>query len=238
VTATPAVSLEVAARFVATIERRRLPLAALFTATGASLLGRQIATIAIPWAVYATTCSLPQTGLTATCLIFPWLLTNPTGNAFAARIGHKPASIAAGIVGGITVAAMPLLNLVSEIPLATMLLVVVLFASFTALGSASRHALMPEAADQAGSSTEQVGSALHAVARVAIVVGSVLAGLGIRQIGLNPTLGIAAAFIALAAAADVLLVSPAYPTPSLGRSRFMIPSAISSQRPAGTPDQP
>ncbi len=237
-TATPAVSLEVAARFVATIERRRLPLAALFTATGVSLLGRQIATISIPWAVYTATGSLSQTGLTATCLIFPWLLTDPTGNTFAAQIGHKPASIAAGIVGGITVAAMSLLNLVSEIPLATMLLVAVLFASFTAMGSASRHALMPEAAEQAGSSTERVGSALQTVARLGIVVGSILAGLGIRQIGPDPTLGIAAAFIALAAAADVLLVSPAYPTPSLERSRFVIPSAISTQHQAGTPDQP
>ena len=76
---TPVVSLDVAARFAATIERRRLPLGALFTTRGASLLGRQIATIAIPWAIYSSTDSLAQTGLTATCLIFPWLLTEPTG---------------------------------------------------------------------------------------------------------------------------------------------------------------
>lgn len=234
---TPAVSLDVAARFVATIERRRLPLAALFTATGASLLGRQVATIAIPWALYSSTGSLAQAGLMATCLIFPWLLTDPSGNAFAARIGHKPASIAAGIVGSATVAAIPLLDLAANLPLATMLLVVVIFAVITALGSASRHAMLPEAADLAGRSIDQAGGALQAGARVVLVIGSLLAGLGITQLGQDATLGLAAALIAIATAADALLVPPASPVLSPGRPRIVIPSATSTQRPAGTLDQ-
>ena len=232
------VSLEAAARFVATIERRRFPLAALFTATGASLLGRQVATIAIPWALYSSTGSLAQAGLMATCLIFPWLLTDPSGYAFAARIGHKPASIAAGIVGGATVAVIPLLDLSASLPLATMLLVVMLFAVITALGSASRHALLPEAADLAGRSAERAGGVLQVVARVAIVVGSLLAVLGITLLGQDATLMIAAALIAIAAATDTLLVLPASSVSSLMRPRVLLPSTSSSQRPAGTLDLP
>lgn len=234
---TPAVSLDVAARFVATIERRLLPLVALLTATGASLLGRQLATITIPWAIYATTGSLAQAGLMATCLIFPWLLTDPSANAFAARIGHKPASIAAGILGGATVAAIPLLDLATRLPFATMLLVLVLFAVITALGSASRHAMLPEAADLAGRSPERTGSALQVVARIAIVIGSLLAVLGITQLGQEATLGIAAALIAIAAAADTLLVPPASPASAPGRPRVLISPTSSSHRPAGTLDQ-
>lgn len=234
---TPAVSFDIAARFVATIERRRLPLAALFTATGASLLGRQIATVAIPWATYVSTGSLAQTGLTATCLVFPWLLTDPTGNAIATRIGHKPASIATAILGSVMVAAIPLLDLTARLPLASQLLFGVLFAYITALGSVSRHALMPEAADLAGGSSGRVGGAIRTGARVAIAVGALLAVLGITQLGQDRTLGIAAVLIAVAAAADLFLVSPATPVPLAGRTRTAIPSAPSRQRPAGTLDQ-
>lgn len=230
----PAVSLDVAALFVATIERRRLPLAALFTATGASLLGRQIATIAIPWAIYAATGSLAQSGLAATCLIFPWLLTDPTGNAFVDRLGHKSASIAAGIAGSTIVATIPLLGLAARLPVTTMLVVAVLFAVITALGSASRHALMPEAAELAGRSAERAGGAFQAGARAAIVIGTLLAGLGITQLEQDATLGIAAALIAIAAAADVLLVPPVSPLPSPGRSLCSLQTAPSSHRPAGT----
>lgn len=235
---TPVVSLDVAARFAATIERRRLPLGALFTTRGASLLGRQIATIAIPWAIYSSTDSLAQAGLTGACLIFPWLLTSPTGTDFGARIGHKPASIAAGLVGGATIAAISLLDLAGRLPLATMLLVVVLFAVITALGSASRHTLLPEAAGLAGHAADQVGGALQTVAWAAIVVGSLLAGLGITQLGQDATLGIAAVLIAIAAAADTLVVLSATPVSSSGRLRRVIPAAASTQRPTGTPDLP
>jgi hypothetical protein len=118
-----------------------------------------------------------------------------------------------------------------------MLLVVVLFAAVTALGSASRHALLPEAADLAGRSAERAGGALRAVALVAIVGGSLLAGLGIMQLGQDAALGIAASLIAIAAAADTLLVPPASPVSPPGRPRVLLPSTPSSQRPAGTLDQ-
>lgn len=233
----PAVSLDVAARFASTIERRRLPLAALFIGTGASLVGRQLATIAAPWAIYSATGSLAQAGLTATCLIFPWLLTDPKGTAFAARIGHKPASVVAGILGATTVTAIPLFDLTERLPLATMLLVLVLFAALTALGSTSRHALMPEAANLAGQSIERVGGAIQTVARLAIVGGSLLAGVGITQLGQNAPLGIAASLIAIAAAADALLLPPTSPISTPGRHRHVISSTASTQRPARTLDQ-
>lgn len=234
---TPAVPFDVAARFVATIERRRIPLAALFTAIGASLLGRQVATVAIPWATYVATGSLAQTGLTATCLVFPWLLTDPTGNAVATRIGHKPASIAASILGSVMIAAIPLLDLAARLPLASLLLFSVVFAYITALGSVSRHALMPEAADLAGGSPGRASGAMRIAARMTITAGSLLAVLGITQIGQDRTLGIAATLIAIAAAADLLLVSPNTTVLTAARRCTAILSATSTQRSAGTLDR-
>jgi hypothetical protein len=238
---TPAVSLDLAARFVATIERRRLPLAAMVTATGASLLGRQLATVAIPAAVYTATGSAIQTGLTATCLFFPWLLTDPEGSALSSRIGPKHTNIVAGVLGAAALAAIPVFHLPAGLPLSSLLLLAVVFAWITAIGSVARHSMMPETAVLAGSPVNLAGRAMRATSHAAIVTGTLLALLLIAQFGEARTLTVAAVLIASATAADVLLAAPTMPDRSRGRAprpRLSAPSTQPTLPTAGTLDPP
>ena len=118
----------------------------LFIANAISMTGNQLALLAIPWFVLATTGSAAQTGITAFFTLLPTVLATFFGGAFIDRIGFKPASIIADLASGVTVLLIPMLFAAGWLPFWLLQVLVFLGALLDAPGVTARDALLPELA--------------------------------------------------------------------------------------------
>ena len=66
------------------------------------MTGNQLALLAIPWFVLATTGSAIQTGITAFFTLLPTVLATFFGGTFVDRFGFKASSIVSDIASGVT----------------------------------------------------------------------------------------------------------------------------------------
>src|SRR2546430_32365 len=89
--------------------RDMMPALALVVATAVSLVGSQLTLVALPWFVLQITGSPTQTGLTGSFLALPQFISGILGGAVIDRLGYRRVSIAADLVSGAGIAAIPLL---------------------------------------------------------------------------------------------------------------------------------
>lgn len=179
----------------------RLPLGALLAANAVSLLGNELATLAIPWFVLQTTGSAAKTGLTAAMTVLPVLLGGVFGGTLVDRLGHKRVSIVADLASGATVALIPLLHSTVGLPFALLLALVFLGALLDVPGAAARLSLAPELAVSGAVSLERANAAQQAIGRATQLGGPLLAGLLVAALGPGTALLLDAASFAVSAAA-------------------------------------
>src|SRR5713226_8988555 len=86
-----------------------MPALALVAATAVSLIGSLLTLVALPWFVLQVTGSPAQTGLTGSFLALPQFVSGILGGAVIDRLGYRRVSIAADLVSGAGIAAIPLL---------------------------------------------------------------------------------------------------------------------------------
>jgi hypothetical protein len=99
------------------------------------------------------------------------------------RLGLRRSSVAADLVSGVTVASIPVLQLLGVLQFWQLIVLVFLLSSFTAQGDTGRFGLIPALARRASMSLERSNATDRGIARAGQLVGLVLAGVLIPFIG-------------------------------------------------------
>ena len=191
--------------------RQRLPLVALLTGQGISLLGNTLTGLAVPWFVLETTGSASRTGVVAFAGMLPTVIGGVLGGTVVDRLGHRRTSVLADLASGATVATIPLLHATVGLAFWQLLALVFLGALLDTPGSTARVAILPDLADRAGISLERANAAGQTIGSVSTLLGPPMAGGLIALLGSSNVLWLDAGSFAVSAA----LVALAMP---IGRS--------------------
>ena len=191
--------------------RQRLPLVALLTGQGVSLLGNTLTGLAVPWFVLETTGSASRTGVVAFAGMLPTVIGGVLGGTVVDRLGHRRTSVLADLASGATVATIPLLHATVGLAFWQLLALVFLGALLDTPGSTARVAILPDLADRAGISLERANAAGQTIGSVSTLLGPPMAGGLIALLGSSNVLWLDAGSFAVSAA----LVALAMP---IGRS--------------------
>jgi MFS family permease len=193
----------------------RLPLFTLLGAHVVSSVGNNITTLAVPWFVLETTGRAAKMGVTGAALRIGGVLSAVLAGPLVDRLGFKRASVLADLASGTIVAAIPLLYRAGVLSFWQLLVLVFLLSSVNTPGDSARYALIPALAGRATMPIERANAADRAIARLAQVVGPLLAGVLITLLGAANVLFVDAATFAVSAA----LVAVGVPTALSGHIR-------------------
>lgn len=172
-------------------ERRYSPLATLFAATFLFRIGNAVAALALPWFVLSHTKSAARAGATAASSVIATIIGAWVGGGLVDRFGRAPVALISGVVGGVAMASIPLLDAVGALSNTGLIACVVLGAAFDAPGMAAQDSELPKLGHVAGLSVERVSSLKAVIGNVAILGGPAL-GAAIGLLGAAPTLGLTA----------------------------------------------
>ncbi|EAM2256714.1 MFS transporter, partial [Escherichia coli] len=173
-------------------ERRYSPLATLFAATFLFRIGNAVAALALPWFVLSHTKSAAWAGATAASSVIATIIGAWVGGGLVDRFGRAPVALISGVVGGVAMASIPLLDAVGALSNTGLIACVVLGAAFDAPGMAAQDSELPKLGHVAGLSVERVSSLKAVIGNVAILGGPALGGAAIGLLGAAPTLGLTA----------------------------------------------
>lgn len=169
-------------------------------ANAISLVGNQLALLALPWFVLQTTGSPARVGLTGATEAAGIILSAFFGGALVDRTGFRRSSIIADLAGGAAIALIPLLDLTLGLAFWQLILLVFCVAIFDTPGSTARRGILPDLAEIARLRLERATSFDQAVRNIAALAGPLLAGLLIAAISAQNVLWVDAATFALSAA--------------------------------------
>lgn len=186
--------------------RRYVPLIGLILGHAVSLTGNMLTFIALPLYVLFETGSAAATGLVGAFATAPVVLGGAFGGVLVDRIGYRRASIAADIVSGVTIAAVPLLAGTVGLPFWALLVLVFATGLLDTPGRTARTALLPEAAALAGVPIERAVGFYEATERGARLIGAPVAGLLVATFGALTVLAVDAVTFALSAVLIAVLV--------------------------------
>jgi len=182
-----------------TIPRRRAPIIALLVANAISMIGNNLAVVAIPWFVLETTGSAAKTGVVAFATVVPTVVAAILGGALVDRVGNKRISVIADLVSAVTVSIIPLLHRTIGIEFWQLVLLVFVGAMLDAPGNTARMAIVPELAEAGGMSLEKANGASQAIQSASILAGPLLAGVLIAWLGASDVLWVDAASFVVSA---------------------------------------
>ncbi len=157
-------------------ERRYSPLATLFAATFLFRIGNAVAALALPWFVLSHTKSAAWAGATAASSVIATIIGAWVGGGLVDRFGRAPVALISGVVGGVAMASIPLLDAVGALSNTGLIACVVLGAAFDAPGMAAQDSELPKLGHVAGLSVERVSSLKAVIGNVAILGGPALGG--------------------------------------------------------------
>jgi len=181
------------------IASAKVPLYGLVTGHAVSMTGNVLTLVALPLYVLNRTGSATATGLTGVAATLPVVLGGTFGGPLVDRLGHRRASVLADLVSAATVAAVPVLDRTTGLPLWGLLALVLASGLLDTPGQVARTALLPEAASAAGVPIEPAVGTFEAVERGARVLGAPLAGVLVSLLGALQVLAVDAASFAVSA---------------------------------------
>ncbi len=188
---------------------RRLPVAGFLAGTGLSLLGNQIAMLAIPWFVLNETGSASQTGFAGVATALPMALSGLLGGPLIDRVGGRRMSIISDVVSAVAVALIPILYRLDVLNYPLILLLIFLGAMLDIPGVTARRMLLPGFQKQAGLRSEQMNTAFEVLTNLAGMVGPAIAGVLIVLMGPVNLLWLTVVGF-LCSATGVLLLAPTH----------------------------
>jgi len=203
----------------------RTPLLALLGSTIVSLAGSTVTAIALPWFVLETTGSAAMTGVAAFFVAVPAVLTGVFGGAFVDRLGSRRVSIAADVVSGSAIAAIPALHATVGLAFGPLLGLIFLGSLLTLPGLTARRIMLPELAARAGMRLDRLNAAFESAQFLAALLGPPLAGLLISIIGAANVLWIDAASFAISALAVAVAIPGA---PAVARANEPYLTAVAA----------
>jgi predicted MFS family arabinose efflux permease len=187
---------------------RRLPLYALVASSGISLTGNVLATVAIPWFVLETSGSAALAGVSAFAVTIPIAIGSLVAGRVVDLVGPRRTVILADLVSAVTVAGIPALHGLGALEFGHLVVLAFGGALFDAAGQNARMAMLPELADEAGTTLERVTSLNTAAEHVGYLVGAPLGGILIVAIGAPSVLWLDAASFLVSVAIVALAVRP------------------------------
>lgn len=189
----------------------RRSLHGMLFASGVSIAGTRIATIALPWLVLSETKSAALAGLVLTAEMAPYVVSKALGGPLVDRYGPRLISITGDLLSGAFLALIPILYAVGQLSLPDrvplLLAIVALAGTVRGPGDGARNAMIPTVADASGVPVERVTGLDSTVDRASGLVGAGVGGLLVTAFGAAPTV----AFTAGAALVSALVVAVVIP---------------------------
>src|SRR5574338_532956 len=188
--------------------RRRIPLFTLYASDAISVTGNVLAMVAIPWFVLELTDSAALTGLVAFFTALATVVASFFGGALVDRVGFRAMSVVSDVASGVSIAAIPLVNVLWGIEPWSLIALVFVGALLDAPGTAARSAMLPDLAEIAGTALERATGLSQAIRRGATMLGAPIGGALIVVAGTQGVLLLDAVSFG-ASAAMIGLLTPA-----------------------------
>lgn len=170
-----------------------------------SLLGNSVAAIALPLIVLQTTGSPLSAGAVAAATAVPAVLAGLFMGVVIDRVNRRTASIVTDLVSAASIAALPIVDLVTGLGVGWFVLFGALGSFGDVPGMTAREALLPAVARYGGVSVERLVGLREALGAIALLVGPAAAGVLMAVFDGSTVLWITAATSAVAAAVTLLL---------------------------------
>lgn len=186
-----------------------------------SLLGNSIAAVVFPLIVLQLTGSLLSTGILVAATALPAFLAGLFAGVVIDRVNRRTSSVVADLVSAASIAALPIVDLITGLDLGWFILFGILGAFGDVPGMTAREAMLPAILRQSTHTAERLIGLRESLAALVIIVGPAAAGTLMVLFEGSTVLWITAA-TSLAAALLTLL----------------IPRRVGAQLPAQTPGHP
>jgi MFS family permease len=189
---------------------RWLPIGLLEITNLVSGIANGVVTIAIPWLVLERTGSVAAAGVVAAVSALPGLLAAPLAGWAVDHFGRRIVSIISDVLSGISVAAIPIVAVFTELTLPWIIGLAVLGAVFDPAGYTARKALIPDVAEASGMSVTRLNGIHEGVFSVGWVIGPLVGALLIASLGATAAFWVpCAAFVVAATLIGFLRVQDA-----------------------------
>ena len=179
---------------------RRLGLVRLELATLLSGTGNGVALVALPWLILERTGSAAAAGVVGAAAGLPMFVSSVFSGTLVDAIGRRRMAIVSDASSCLAVAAIPLLDALGALNVATLVVLAMLGAAFDPAGVTARETMLPAAARQAGWTLHRANGTHEAVWGVAFLVGPGVGGALIAAVGAVDTLVVTAAGFACSVA--------------------------------------
>lgn len=166
-----------------------LPITGLISAEFLSLIGNQVAAIALPALVYQYTHSTLITGIAVAGNTIPFVIAAFIGGKAIDKFGAWPVGVVADLLSCISVLALPLAFIIYSENISATLIFILVFAGalFDPTGVIARHTLVPGLARFAGKRLDKVNTLRGGLENAADFIGPAIGAGLIALIGINKT---------------------------------------------------
>lgn len=141
-----------------------------------SLLGSSVAAVALPLIVLQVTGSALDAGVVAAATAVPAVLAGLLMGVVIDRINRRTSSVVTDLVSGASVAALPLIDMVSGLSLGWFVLLGIVGSLGDVPGMTARDALLPAIVRHGGITAERLIGTREALGAVALLLGPAAAG--------------------------------------------------------------
>lgn len=162
---------------------RWTPIALLETTNLLSGMSNGVVTIAIPWLVLQRTGSVTAAGLVAALSALPGIVASPFAGWAVDHFGRRIVSIVSDIMSAISVAAVPIVAIVTDLNIAIILALAMLGAVFDPAGYTARRALIPDVAEASGMEVTRLNGLHEGIFGVGWIIGPLAGSLLIGELG-------------------------------------------------------
>jgi MFS family permease len=162
---------------------RWTPIALLEGTNLLSGMSNGIVTIAIPWLVLQRTGSVTAAGLVAALSALPGIIASPFAGWAVDHFGRRIVSIVSDILSAVSVAAIPIVAMVTDLNIAIILALAMLGAVFDPAGYTARRALIPDVAEASGMEVTRLNGLHEGIFGVGWIVGPLAGSLLIAALG-------------------------------------------------------
>ena len=182
-----------------------MPVVLLESANAASGVANAMVMILTPWLVLESTGSAAAAGLVVAAASLPGIVVAPVVGWFIDRFGRRIISIVSDVLSAISVAAFPVVALVTDLSLAWILGLAVLGAAFDPAGSTARKAMLPDVAAAADWSLDRLNGYHEGIFGIGWAIGPALGAVLIGMVGAVQAFWAACALFVIAIMAIVAL---------------------------------
>jgi MFS family permease len=160
-----------------------VPVVLLQVANFTSGVGNAIVMIALPWLVLVRTDSPASAGLVAALSALPGLVMAPLAGWLVDHVGRRVVSVGSDILSALSVAAIPVVAMLTDLTFTWILVLAVIGATFDPAGYTARRSLLPDVSTASGMPIERLNGIHEGVFAVGWTLGPLLGTALIATVG-------------------------------------------------------